>query len=380
MTRQKLEQQAQREARWLARWQTRSLLTWLLLPLGWLFEKATQVRRWLFRYQWRAQYRVPIPVVVVGGIMVGGVGKTPVVARLVNDLKQAGLHPAIISRGYGSLAEHQQASAVTEHYSAADVGDEPLQLWMQTGVPVWVGKNRIDVARALCAAHPECDVLVCDDGLQHYRLYRDIEVVVVDERGVGNGWCLPAGSLREPPTRLNEVFAVLRHRRGEPKMIENDGHALSTAYFPQPLIAPIFTITTELAAAYALSERRQIQPLADFAGQKKLLKLAGIARPQVFFEMLDAHDVTGETLALPDHAAFDASLAKNLLAREIDIIMLTEKDAVKCLPWCETYPELARKIWVVPLVVQDSEDWRGFSKQVVVCLNTLNHHLDSSIK
>ncbi|MBS1174402.1 MAG: lpxK [Burkholderiaceae bacterium] len=364
---QSLTQKAHRHAKWLAVWQSRGALARTLYPLSWLFEKIVRVRRAAFLRHWCAQYRMPIPVVVVGGIMVGGVGKTPIVARLVQDLREAGFHPVIVSRGYGgaNAANHRmEATRVIENSLASEVGDEPLQLAMNTGVPVWVGQDRVAVARAVCVAHPECDVIVSDDGLQHYHLYRDIELVVMDERGVGNGWCLPAGPLREPPARLNSVFAIVQHSRG---IAQN---ARAFAWMPEPLNTPQFAVNSTLGDAYALLDRHQRQPLHAFVGQK-VLRCAGIARPQVFFEMLAGEGIAGETLALPDHAPFDESLAQSLSAMDFDVLLLTEKDAVKCLPWVNSHSELARRIWVVPLVVAPNVDWTDLSQQIVARLRTI---------
>lgn len=366
-----LTQKANRHAKWLALWQSRGVWVRALYPLAWLFEKIVRVRRTAFMRHWRAQYRMPIPVVVVGGIMVGGVGKTPIVARLVQDLREAGFHPVVISRGYGgaNAANHRmEATRVTEDSLASEVGDEPLQLALNTGVPVWVGQDRVAVARAVCVAHPECDVIVSDDGLQHYRLYRDIELVVMDERGVGNGWCLPAGPLRESPRRLNSVFAIVQHFRGH-GMAQN---TRAFAWMPDNLKTPQYAVNSVLSDAYGLIERAARQPLIAFAGQK-MLRCAGIARPQVFFEMLAGEGIVGEILALPDHAPFDNVLAQSLSAMDFDVLLLTEKDAVKCLPWVDAHPELARKIWVVPLAIAPSTDWVDLSQQVVARLRTIGH-------
>ena len=368
-TQSALTQQADRQAKWLALWQSRGLLMRALYPLSWLFENIVRVRRAAFLHHWRAQYRMPIPVVVVGGIMVGGVGKTPIVARLVQDLREAGFHPVIVSRGYGgaNAAEHRmEATRVTETSLASEVGDEPLQLAMNTGVPVWVGQDRVSVVRAVCVAHPECDVIVSDDGLQHYRLYRDIELVVIDERGVGNGWCLPAGPLREPPARLNSVFAIVQHSRGAAQNVR------AFAWMPQPLHTPQFALNSTLNDAYSLVEPKLHRPLTAFIGQK-VLRCAGIARPQVFFDMLAGEGIVGETLPLPDHSPFDVDLAQSLMAMDFDVLLLTEKDAVKCLPWLNLYPELAQKIWVVPLTVTPGADWDELSRQIVTRLRTIEH-------
>lgn len=388
ITRNALHQQAQREAKWLALWQSRGGLTRALWPLSWLFQKLSAARQWAFTRGWRAQYRMPVPVLVVGGIMIGGVGKTPIVAQLVKDLQRAGFQPAIITRGYGAQNRPEAREiAVTADSLASQVGDEPLLLHRSTGVPVWVGANRVNAARALCSAYPECDVIICDDGLQHYRLYRDVEIAVLDDRGVGNGWCLPAGPLREPPKRLNTVSAVVHHRR------LSDASASAPAlnampWMPQPLTAPQFEVCSSLNSAYALTQVQRTMALsewasvlgdvsADASGQQVLM-LAGIAQPQVFFRMLADAGIRGATLALPDHAPFDTALAERLMRMVQEnshgAILMTEKDAVKCLPWVRTFPELAEKIWVVPLSVQPNEGWQALSQFVSQRLHELKQN------
>lgn len=366
------QRKARREAVWLTRWQSRGWQVRFMAVFGWLFAALAKVRRRWYRSDVRRQVRLPVPVVVVGGIMVGGVGKTPVVAQLVRDLQNAGFCPAIISRGYGGSHSASggrgdcQAVAVGLDSLASSIGDEPLLLWLNTGVPVWVGVDRTAVGQALCLAHPECDVLVCDDGLQHYRLYRDVELVVMDERGVGNGWCLPAGPLREPPERLQSVSAVIQHVRGR------EACARVFDWIPQPLSPPVFAVQSALGQAYALGQRSKIRDVSSFVGDA-VLCCAAIARPQVFFDMLQAQGVTGQTWALPDHAPFDDALAQAMMAADVTAILMTEKDAVKCLPWVARYPSLAAVIWVVPLSVCIGVDWVQLTQHVVHNLRTITH-------
>ncbi|HEX5338088.1 MAG TPA: tetraacyldisaccharide 4'-kinase, partial [Gallionella sp.] len=194
---------------WLqGQWGRRTPWQILLLPPAALFFFISLVRRLLFRSGLRRSHRLPVPVIVVGNLTVGGTGKTPLVLWLVEFLRSQGYHPGIISRGYaGSAAQPQAVSAVSD---PALVGDEPLLLARRTQCPIWVGRRRADVARALLVAHPDCDVIISDDGLQHYALQRDVEVVVVDGvRRFGNGLPLPAGPLREPLSRLQSVDAVV---------------------------------------------------------------------------------------------------------------------------------------------------------------------------
>ncbi len=192
-------------------WQPRvTPLAALLLPLSWLFAAVSALRRIAYRAGWMRRTRVPVPVVIVGNIAVGGAGKTPLVCALVLALRERGFHPGIVSRGHGRADDALRIVRIDDH--PRDVGDEPLIL-AATGAPVCVGRRRGDAVRALLAAHPEVDVIVSDDGLQHYALDRDVEIAVVDgARGVGNGLLLPAGPLREPVSRLASVDAVVELR------------------------------------------------------------------------------------------------------------------------------------------------------------------------
>ena len=182
-------------------------LTTALAPIAPLFRAVTAARRGLYRAGALRSDRLPVPVVVIGNITVGGSGKTPLAIALAEALAARGWHPGLVSRGYG--AANSSPRAVTGDDIADQVGDEPLLL-ARTGFPVWIGVDRPRAARGLLAAHPGCDVIVTDDGLQHYALARDVEIAVVDaSRGLGNGLLLPAGPLRESRSRLREVDAVV---------------------------------------------------------------------------------------------------------------------------------------------------------------------------
>lgn len=285
-------------------WQGRGWLAWLLWPLSLLLGLLVRMRQGLYRSGLHRQERLPVPVLVVGNVVAGGAGKTPVVMALVRHLQARGLHPGVISRGYGRHA--QDCREVLAHSRARDVGDEPLLIQRRTGVPVFVAPRRIDAARALLARHPETNVLICDDGLQHYALARDIEICVFDERGVGNGWLLPAGPLREPWPR--PVDLVL-HTGTRPAFTG-------------------FTSRRALAshAMRADGSRVELATLAH-ATQRPLLALAAIARPEAFFAMLQAQGLPlARTLALPDHYDFSNWQRPS----EPDYTLLcTEKDAVK---------------------------------------------------
>lgn len=297
-------------------WPQRGLGACLLWPLSLLYGGVWALWRGGHRLGWVRQGHPGVPVLVVGNVVVGGAGKTPTTVAVVQHLQALGLRPGVVSRGHGRHGPRVQAvQAVRADSPAAAVGDEPLLLARQTGAPVWVGRDRLAAARALCQAHPEVQLLVCDDGLQHLGLQRDWELCVMDDRGVGNGWLLPAGPLREPWPRRTDW------------LLYTDGQARPGAY----------TAQRELAAE-AINGLGQRQPLAQWQGQT-VDAVAGIARPDRFFAMLQAQGLTlGHCQAWPDHHPFDAwqppTPSRPLLC--------TEKDAVKL--WAR-HPQ----VWAVPL-------------------------------
>ncbi len=277
----------------------------LLIPLSWLFWLLITSRRKAYESGLLKSYRPAVPLIVVGNISIGGTGKTPLVIWLVEQLRQAGYRPAVISRGYG--AGKAAVQAVRADSSPADVGDEPILLARRTGCPVWVGADRVAVQRELLQAHPECNVLISDDGLQHYRMQRDIELVVVDAaRGFGNGLLLPAGPLREPLARLSRVDAQVYNGRQE--HTGGYGMMLKAGLLHNLLEAGL---TTEVAV---------------LQGQK-IHAIAGIGNPLRFFEQLHDMGLAVETHAFADHHAFRA---EDLAFAGDAAVLMTEKDAVKC--------------------------------------------------
>ncbi len=252
-----------------------------------------------------------VPVVVVGNLVVGGAGKTPTTIALVQLLQQAGWHPGIVSRGYG-----RRGGAIVAVGPAADprqVGDEPLLIQRRTGAPVYVGRDRRRAALALLQRHADVDVIVADDGLQHRQLRRDVEVVVFDERGLGNGWLLPAGPLRERCARAPG-----------PRMLVLYNHDRASTAWPGASARRRLGDAVPLAAWLAGS-REGAQPLAALRGHP-LLALAGIAVPERFFAALQAQGLSIERLALPDHHDYVGPPPWPPGTREI---VTTEKDAVK---------------------------------------------------
>jgi len=187
-------------------WLRRGPLACALWPVSVLFGGIVGVRAQLFRAGILKSERLPVPVVVVGNIYIGGTGKTPLTIWLVQALRDAGFTPGVISRGFGSDVSGPRP--VTASSPPREVGDEPVLIAARTGCPVMVGRQRVAAGRALLAAHPEVDILVADDGLQHYAMRRDVEIALFDSRGVGNGWLLPAGPLREKPSRRRDVTVV----------------------------------------------------------------------------------------------------------------------------------------------------------------------------
>jgi tetraacyldisaccharide 4'-kinase len=290
---------------WLQpQWYRLSLWHLVLLPLSLLFGLLAAARRGMYRSGLLTSFRLPVPVVVVGNIAVGGTGKTPLVLWIAQFLKTRGFRPGIVSRGYGAVGVAPRA--VTPDADPARMGDEPLLLARHSGCPVWVGTDRAAVALALLQAHPQCDVLLCDDGLQHYRLRRDVEIAVVDgARGCGNGYLLPAGPLRESVGRLDTVDAVVVNGAGT-----RNGYAMTLA-------GETFR---------NLADGSLTAMAGDFKG-KKLYAVAGIGNPQRFFNHLRGLGLACEEHAFPDHHPYRAD---ELAFAGADAVLMTEKDAVKC--------------------------------------------------
>jgi len=308
------------EARLAQEWQQRGPLAWALTPFACVFGAVAAARRAAFALGWLERVNVQLPVVVVGNVTVGGTGKTPTVIALVDALRSAGFTPGVISRGYG--AKIVRPTAVTPASSAAAAGDEPLLISRRTGAPVWVCPDRVAAARALRDAHPDVDVIVSDDGLQHYRLARDVELVVFDHRLGGNGFLLPAGPLREP---------LLRHR--DATLVNNP---YDRALPPWP---DTFALKLAPGDAWHLDNPKLRRPLAQFKGER-VLAAAGIGAPERFFATLRAAGLSPATRALPDHYAFSTNPFVDV---DADTILITEKDAVKLGSWHDA------RIWVVPV-------------------------------
>jgi tetraacyldisaccharide 4'-kinase len=289
---------------WLNRvWYERTSPPWWLLPLSLTYGAAAGARRFLYAKHLRKSSRLPSPVVVVGNLSVGGTGKTPLVCWLTARLKERGFKPGVVTRGYGGSSANVQLVDLSADPNI--VGDEPLLLARRSGAPVAVGRDRPAAAQLLMNAG--CDVVVSDDGLQHYALARDCEIVVVDgDRRFGNGRLLPAGPLRESKQRLGRVDAV----------VLNGGAA--------PLEG---TLRMRLEAQEALSLiGGAAKPLQEFAGVS-VHAVAGIGNPERFFNMLRSFGIEVVAHPLPDHARLQAA---DISFPDGRPVLMTEKDAVKC--------------------------------------------------
>jgi tetraacyldisaccharide 4'-kinase len=308
-----------------------SLLAVALRPLSLVFGVAVALRRALYRAGVRRSVALPVPVVIVGNITVGGSGKTPLVAALVEALARRGFHPGVVSRGYGRDRDDGAPIAVGARDDPRKVGDEPLLL-ARAGFPVVVALDRVAAARALLERNPRCNVILSDDGLQHYRLARKVEIAVVDAtRGLGNRWMLPAGPLREPPSRLDSVDAVV--------VLTGEADAAQPAReraFAMRLVGDRFVrVDDPLTSA----------PAATFA-RRGVHALAGIGHPARFFAHLAAMGIVATPHPFRDHHRF---VAGDLAIADAEAILMTEKDALKC----ETFAD--ERCWYLPVEARIDE-------------------------
>jgi tetraacyldisaccharide 4'-kinase len=307
-------------------WYGRSAAGLLLLPLSWLFIAVASVRRLFYRAGIFESVRVAKPVIVVGNITAGGTGKTPLVIWIANALAERGRRPAIVTRGYQGNSKHWPRD-VTAESLASEVGDEAVLLARSTRAMIVAGRDR--VAAALRAIERGAEIIITDDGLQHYRLARAMEIAVVDAvRLFGNGFRIPAGPLRESVGRLKSVDVIVYNCRTQ--------DAPANAFEGRPLELSMRSVV-ESAWSPTTKESRALKA---FSG-KRVHAIAGIGNPQGFFDFLKALQILVEEHPLPDHA----SIAPTDLRFDDDApVLMTEKDAVKCEKFIDA------RCWVVPLV------------------------------
>ena len=315
-----------------ALWYGRHPLALLLAPLSWLYLSALACRRFMYAAGILPVTRLPVPVIVVGNLTVGGTGKTPLVIWLARYLQSLAYKPGIVSRGYGGSSQ-TRVQRVEPDSDPALVGDEPVLLAQRTECPVAVAADRVKAAQALLR-QAQCDILLSDDGLQHTSLARDVEIAVVDGvRRFGNGRCLPAGPLREPVARLGTVDLVVAGAR-----------AGANEFLMEYTALPV----------KSLDGRREMQP-AGF-GKQTVHAVAAIGNPERFFSMLRRNGIDIEEHAFPDHHAFRRS---DLEFGDAGAVLMTEKDAVKCRRFG------LENAWYVPLDVRLSETFERKLKDLL---------------
>ncbi len=307
----------------------------LLLPLTFLYCAVHSFQRWKLT---RKRSKLPLPVIIVGNISIGGTGKTPAVIYLARLLAEAGYKPAIITRGYGGKATQWPQDVVKES-NAIDVGDEPVLMARHTGLPVVAGADRCLDIQLLCSKY-NCDVIVSDDGLQHYQLHRDIEIVLIDsERQLGNGWCIPAGPLRESSHRLKNVDFVLFNSGSQNERQRNQ------AFIHQHQIKSAFSMCLSGNIIHSIADAHEQQGLDNLQG-KLVHAVTGIGNPQRFYQTLEKAGIKLIKHSFPDHHVFTQD---ELEFNDEKTIIMTEKDAVKCQRFS------LGNVWYLPIEAQLEE-------------------------
>jgi len=302
----------------LALWQTRNPIVQLLRPIASLFGLIVQIRHAAYRKGWLASFNLPVPVIIVGNISIGGTGKTPLVVWLTRYLQTQGWRPGVLTRGYRGQATNWP-QVVKPDSEPQLVGDEAVLLARRCDCPVIAGPNRVIAGQVLIQNYA-CNLIICDDGLQHYTLQRNVEIAVIDgQRRLGNGLCLPAGPLREPPQRLCECDLVVTNGlavTGEFSMLLQGTHAVK------------------------LGNISHVKPLADFVNDE-VMAIAGIGNPERFFKMLETYGLRLQKRPFPDHHAF---CKEDFIGLTQHKILMTEKDAVKCEQFLQDFDA-----WYVPI-------------------------------
>jgi tetraacyldisaccharide 4'-kinase len=319
-------------------WYRKNAISTLLLPLSWAYQGLSQVRRAYYRQLNQRRSRPSVPVVVVGNVTVGGTGKTPLINWLADLLKARGYKPGIVSRGYGGRTK-SWPQFVNNDSDPTQVGDEPVLIASHCRCPVVVDPNRSTALYTLLNAS-DCDVILSDDGLQHYALIRDIEIAVIDgDRRFGNGYCLPAGPLRESPRRLRQVDFVVANGRARDSEI---------------------SMNLEGEYAVNLMEPAHQRPLNQFS-RSRIHAIAGIGNPNRFFEMLKRRGLEIDDHPFPDHFLFTA---RDLEFQDRVPVLMTEKDAVKIKRFAKP------NFWYVPIQAVLEP---GFADSLITTLRRTRH-------
>ena len=292
--------------KWLDQyWSSYNWFVICLLPFSWIFCAISWIRYTAYKRSFIKISRLPVPVITVGNITVGGTGKTPLVVWLVEFLRSLGYKPGVIARGYGGIATHRPRQ-VLSNSDPSLIGDEPLLIAKRSTCPVWVGLDRTRAAKGLLM-HSDCDIIISDDGMQHYALGRDIEIAVIDgQRRMGNGLCLPAGPLREKPRRLSQVDLIVVN--GEAGAEEH-------------------SMTVDGCELISLTQPERRISLNDASKIGEVHAIAGIGNPERFFTTLRDAGLRIRPLTFADHHCY--STADINPDGDLPVLM-TEKDAVKC--------------------------------------------------
>ena len=326
----------------LRNWQSTGLMAYCLVPVSWIYWLIITTRKKCYDWKLLTSYRAPVPLIVVGNISVGGSGKTPLVMHLVEQLKERGMKPAVISRGYGGAGPFPLI--VDADMAPTVCGDEPALIVRRTQVPMVVGPNRAEDI-ALLVDRFDIDVVISDDGLQHYALARDIEISLIDETVISdNNFLLPAGPLREPRSRLDCVDFAVHHVN-----YQGETHAAAEPQKIQMQLVPLAPRRVDM------NERDQ-----TFPRQGIVHAVAGIGQPDRFFRTCEALGMEIVRHAFADHHHFKA---EDLQFGDSQPVLMTEKDAVKCRQFA------TEKHWYLPVDAKLSD---GFTEQILVRLNALN--------
>jgi tetraacyldisaccharide 4'-kinase len=338
-------------------WEKCGVIAKLLSPLSLIFAWLSSARRYLYELNILRSETLTVPVIIVGNLRVGGTGKTPTVLALAKALHARGFKAGIISRGY--KGQHQSPQEVSSTSSPKDLGDEPCYMAQQLShldIPIFVHSSRVRTAKTLLEAYPLVNVIISDDGLQHYALKRwpareggrDIELVVRDARAEGNGYLLPAGPLRESSTRARDYTLCI----GSPSKKDLNTNFDQDINAPYIADAPNFSVAIKVKKAYQLNRPENMLSLSELQQKGcKLIAAAGLGNPKKFFDLLSAHGLIFDSLPLPDHYDFSVNPFESKLA---DIILITEKDAVKCSQ-LDDYKNDGR-IWVLPIEIELPKD------------------------